>query len=99
VETTTASLIYACKEALDEGIRMGVPEEAARDFVMGHIRTELGIIFGYAGFPFSDGAIHAIKSAQERIFQKDWKANIFNKEAIRRSVADITEKSGDGQVD
>ena len=46
VETTTASLLYACKEAMDQGIAMGIPEAAARDFVLGHLRVELAIVFG-----------------------------------------------------
>lgn len=91
VETTTASLIAACREALEEGIRMGIPEEATRDFVMGHLRTELAIIFDQAGFPFSDGAKVAIAKAQKRIFKENWKEAIFNKEAIRASVREITD--------
>ncbi len=91
VETTTASLILACKQALDEGVRMGVPEEAAWDFVMGHIRVELAIIFGFAEFPFSDGAKLAIEKAQRRIFRDDWRENIFNLDSVKRSVREITD--------
>ncbi len=91
VETTTASLIYGCREALEEGIKMGVPKEAAWDFVLGHLRTELAIIFDMAGFPFSDGAKHAIAKAQESIFLPDWKERIFNRDAIKRSVKEITD--------
>ena len=59
-ETTTATLITAMKEALDETVKMGVPYEAAEAFLMGHIRVPLAIVFGYADFPFSDGAKLAI---------------------------------------
>lgn len=90
VETTCASLVTAMKEALDECIRMGVPEQAAWDFVLGHIRIELAIIFGYAGFPFSDGAKLAIEKAQSRIFRPDWKRNVLSIEAIQRQVREIT---------
>jgi hypothetical protein len=90
VETTCASLVWAMKEALDEGIRMGIPEEAAWDFVMGHIRIELAIIFGYAGFPFSDGAKLAIEKAKSKIFQPNWKENVLSLEAVRQQVQDIT---------
>lgn len=90
VETTCATLVSAMKEALDECISMGVPEQAARDFVLGHIRIELAILFGYAGFPFSDGAKLAIERAQTRIFQPDWKRNVLSLEAIRQQVQSIT---------
>jgi D-apionate oxidoisomerase len=73
VESTTSSLIVACKEALDEAIKFGVPEQAARDFVLGHIQVQLAVIFGYAPFPFSDGAYKAIQIAQKQILRDDWK--------------------------
>jgi len=90
VETTTASLILACKQALDKCVEMGVPEEAAWDFVMGHIRIELAILFGYADFPFSDGAKKAVELAQEQIFKEGWMDTIFSKKAIQQSVKKIT---------
>jgi hypothetical protein len=90
VETTCATLISAMKEALEEAVRMGVPEQAARDFVMGHIRIELAIIFGYAGFPFSDGAKLAIEKAKSKIFLPEWKENVLSLEAIREQVRAIT---------
>ncbi len=93
VETTCASLVTAMRESLDEAIRMGVPEEAAWDFVMGHIRIELAIVFGFAGFPFSDGAKLAIQNAQSQIFQRDWKQNVLSLEAIQQQVRDITHKN------
>lgn len=94
VETTCASLVTAMKEALDESIRMGVPSEAAWDFVMGHIRIELAIVFGYAGFPFSDGAQCAIRAAQSKLLQPDWKQSLLSLEAIRQQVDAITHHDG-----
>ena len=91
VETTCATLVAGMKEALDECINMGVPREAAWDFVMGHIRIELAIIFGYAGFPFSDGAKLAIEKAKPNIFQPYWKQNVLTLEAIQQQVRDITQ--------
>ena len=74
---------------MDEAIARGVPPEAARDFLLGHIFCELGILFDKAGFPFSDGAKKAIAEAKKDIFQPDWK-KVFDPEALRRSVAKIT---------
>lgn len=90
VETTCATLVTAMKESLDEAIRMGVPEQAAIDFVMGHIRIELAIIFGYAGFPFSDGAKLAIENAKSKIFLPNWKQNVLSMEAVKQQVKEIT---------
>jgi D-apionate oxidoisomerase len=92
VETFSATVISAIKEALDIAVNdMGVPEEAAREFLFGHIRIELAIIFGFAGFPFSDGAKLAIKNAYPKIFRDDWKQNIMDLMALKRSVAEITD--------
>ena len=90
VETTCATLVAAMKEALDECIAMGVPAEAAWDFVMGHIRIELAIVFGYAGFPFSDGAKLAIEQARPRLLLPQWKHNVLSIEAIQQQVRAIT---------
>jgi len=46
-ETFAATLVTAMKEALDETVKRGVPEAAAREFLLGHIRIELAIVFGY----------------------------------------------------
>jgi hypothetical protein len=70
---------------------MGVPEDAARAFLFGHIRTELAIIFDVSGFPFSDGALLAIDQAYDKIFRPDWQEKIMNHEALKKSVAAITD--------
>jgi D-apionate oxidoisomerase len=91
VETFAATCITAIKEAYDEAVKMGVPPEAAWEFLSGHARIEFAIIFGFAGFPFSDGAKLAIQNAYEKIFKPDWKQNIMNIDALKRSVAEITD--------
>ncbi len=91
VETTVASLLTACRQAMEAGIEMGVPRQAAEDFVLGHLRTELAIIFGASGFPFSDGALLAIEQAQPKLLRDDWKEQITNLDNIRGSVKRITE--------
>jgi hypothetical protein len=91
VETFAATCISAIKEAYDEAVKMGVPAEAAWEFLSGHARIEFAIIFGMAGFPFSDGAKLAIARAYEKIFQPDWKEKIMNLDALKLSVAEITD--------
>jgi hypothetical protein len=90
VETTCATLITALKEAFDEAVAMGVPKEAAWAFLSGHVRVEGAIIFGLAGFPFSDAAQTAVHKAYDKIFQPDWKRQIYNLDALKSSVAELT---------
>jgi D-apionate oxidoisomerase len=92
VETFSATLVTAMKEALDIAVdQMGVPREAAEAFFFGHIRIELAIVFGISGFPFSDGAKLAIKNAYDKIFLPDWKENIMSLTPLKQSVAEITD--------
>ncbi|MBK9123496.1 MAG: semialdehyde dehydrogenase [Chloroflexi bacterium] len=91
VETFAATCISAIKEAYDAAVEMGVPAEAAWEFLSGHARIEFAIIFGFSGFPFSDGAKLAIRNAYEKIFKPDWKERIMNLDALKVSVAEITD--------
>jgi len=88
-ETVAATCITIIREAMDEAVRRGVPADAARDFLLGHVFCELGIVFEKAGFPFSDGAKKAIAEAKTQIFQPDWK-KVFEPAALRESVRKIT---------
>jgi hypothetical protein len=88
-ETTAATCIVAIKEGLDEAVRRGVPYDAARAFLMGHINIELAIVFGEIKAPFSDGAKKAIEAAKQHIFKPDWK-KVFEPESIRECIDMIT---------
>jgi len=89
-ETFAATCITVIREAFEEAVRMGVPREAAFDFLMGHLRIELAIVFGFAGFSFSDGAKLAIEQARDRIFSPSWKESVMDLDSLRQSVAEIT---------
>ncbi len=89
VETLALTCFMVIREAMEEIIRMGVPQQAAFDFLMGHIRTTVAIVFDYAGAPVSDGAKLAATQAREQIFQPDWK-KILKIENVKQSVKDIT---------
>lgn len=88
-ETTGATCIVIVKEAMDEAIRRGVPPEAARAFILGHLQIELAIVFGDINSPFSDGAMKAIENAKSALFRDDWK-RIFDEDEMARSAASIT---------
>ncbi len=88
-ETVVATLCSIMKEALDEVVSRGVPEAAARDFMLGHINIPLAIVFGEIEWDFSAGAKQAIKDGKLTIMQPDWK-KVFEWDHIRSSVAKIT---------
>ena len=89
VETLALTCVTICREAMEEVIRMGLPEPAVRDFFFGHFRTTAAIVFGVAGFPVSDGAALAVSEAKKQIFQPDWK-KVLQIENIKASVQSIT---------
>ena len=89
VESTMATCIAAMREAMDRAVALGVPEQAARDFCLGHIRTLTAVTFGFAGFPISDGAMKAIEQNRPRIFRANWIEEVISVPAIRESVRDI----------
>ena len=92
-ETVTGTCLTIIREATDEAVRRGVPRQAAVDFVLGHMKVELGIVFElFEGARFSDGAILAIEKAKEKIFQPDWK-KVFEKDALDQSVREIVGSS------
>ncbi len=89
-ETVGATCISIIREAMDEAIRRGVPAQAAQDFIEGHLRIEIAILFGHLpGAQFSDGAKKAIERAKRTLFQPDWK-NVFEPQSLAESIHAIT---------
>ncbi|QSO47319.1 phosphogluconate dehydrogenase C-terminal domain-containing protein [Alicyclobacillus mengziensis] len=84
-ETIGAALATLAKEAMDTAVMNGVPPEAARDFMLGHINIELGIVFGEAGNPFSDAAKVAIEYGRRRLFRDNWQ-ELFLLENVREQI-------------
>jgi Arc/MetJ family transcription regulator len=89
-ETVTACCITIIREAMDEAIRRGVPADAARDFMLGHVNIPLAIVFGEVNSPFSDGAKLIIEHGRREIFREDWK-KVFEPESVRDQVRAIVE--------
>ena len=88
VESTMLTCVMIMKQAMEEAIKHGVPRQAAWDFCLGHIRTELAIVFGFAGFPVSDGAKRAVEQNMRRIFRDEWRG-VISIPALKESVRDI----------
>ena len=87
-ETVGASCAMLLREAMDEAVKRGVPEAAARDFMLGHLRIELAIAFGFAGNPFSDAALVAIEYGKRHLFKPDWK-RVFEPEKVGESIEEM----------
>jgi len=89
VETLALTCFMVVHEAMEEAIKMGLPKQAVLDFLLGHIRTTVAIVWDFAGAPVSDGAKLAATQAMGQIFQPDWK-KIMKIENVKKSVKDIT---------
>ena len=89
-ETVALTCMVIIREALDEAIRRGVPPAAARDFILGHMNVNIGILFGYIDAQVSDGARMAVERARVSIIQPDWK-KVFEPENIMEEVKAITQ--------
>ncbi|HHX64301.1 MAG TPA: semialdehyde dehydrogenase [Chloroflexi bacterium] len=87
-ETVTLTCMMVVREAMDEAIRRGVPEAAARDFMLGHLNVNIGMLFGFIDAEISDGARLASERAMKKIFQPDWK-KVFEPENVMAEVQAI----------
>jgi hypothetical protein len=90
VETVTITCMMVIREAMDEAVKRGVPYEAARDFLLGHLNIDIAVLFDFLNVQFSDGAKMAAQRGMEAIIQPDWK-KIFEPENIMKEVRAITE--------
>jgi len=88
VETTSAAAVMMIKEGLDEAVRRGVPAEAARAFLMGHINIQLAITFGEVDARYSDGALKMLAEARAVLFKPDWK-RVFEPESVKAQLESI----------
>ena len=92
-ETVGIALVVTLREALEEAVKRGVPREAAEDFMYGHIKVELGIAFGRASFPFSDGAKMIGDFGRREILKPDWK-KLFDPASVKQQVSMIVNDEG-----
>jgi D-apionate oxidoisomerase len=88
-ETVCASLLDVMREAMDEVVRRGVPAEAARDFLIGHMNILGAVIFKEQPGVFSDACNKAIEFGKPALMRDDWK-RVFEPEEIAASIRRIT---------
>lgn len=89
VETLAQTCMEVVKEGYDTIVAKGVPADAARDFVLGHLRIQVAVLFGEVKGTFSDAAYKISRRAKPILFREGWK-NIFELPDIREQVRDIT---------
>ncbi|MEO6328170.1 MAG: phosphogluconate dehydrogenase C-terminal domain-containing protein [Ginsengibacter sp.] len=89
VETLAQTCMEVVKEGFDHIIELGVPEAAARDFVLGHLRIQIAVLFKEVNGSFSDAAYKISKRAKPILFKENWK-RIFEMDDIMEQVKDIT---------
>lgn len=88
-ETVCATLLEVMREAMDEVVTRGVPREAARDFLLGHMNVLASVIFGEVEGVFSDACNKAIMFGKPQLMQADWK-RVFDPQEIAASIQRIT---------
>jgi hypothetical protein len=89
VETLAQTCMEIVKEGYDRVVELGVPADAARDFVLGHLRIQIAVLFKEVNGTFSDAAYKISKRARPVLFKEDWK-KIFEMDDIKEQVKDIT---------
>ena len=91
VETLAQTCMEVVKEGHDRLVAAGVPQDAVRDFVLGHLRIQIAVLFGEVNGTFSDAAYKISKRAKPVLFREGWQ-KIFELPDIREQVRDITQK-------
>lgn len=88
-ETVCATLLDVMREAMDEVVARGVPREAARDFLLGHLNVLGAVIFGETQGVFSDACNKAITFGKPALMQPNWR-RVFEPAEIAASIERIT---------
>lgn len=90
VETLASTCVYVIREGLEEVIKKGVPREAARDFLLGHLRIQMAVLFNeLPGAVFSDAANKALQRGLKEFIKEDWK-KVFDEENVKEQIISIT---------
>ena len=72
VETLSSSCLDLVREGMEEIISRGVPREAAREFLMGHINIQLAVLFKeLPNAVFSDAANKALTRGRSILFKDE----------------------------
>lgn len=83
-ETIGSMMITVLGEAMEEAVKRGVPYEAAKDFMMGHINVQLAIVFEKVN-PFSEACLVAIDYGRKAIIREGWK-ELYSPEKVYEQI-------------
>jgi hypothetical protein len=90
VETLASTCVFVIREGLNEVIKRGVPAEAARDFLLGHLRIQMAVLFNeLPGAVFSDAANKALQRGLKEFIKEDWR-KVFDPENVKEQITAIT---------
>lgn len=84
-EVVGAAAATLVRMAMDQCVAMGIPADAARSFILGHIHIAFAIVFGAIGSPFSDAAKVAVDIGFEKMISPSWR-EVFTPELIRETI-------------
>ncbi|HGE73186.1 TPA: semialdehyde dehydrogenase [Candidatus Poribacteria bacterium] len=87
-EVVAFTCMVIIREAMDEAIKQGVPEEVAKAFMLGHLNVDVGILFNFIDAQVSDGAKQVMERAKKTLFQPDWK-EVLKPENVLKEVKAI----------
>ncbi len=90
VETLASTCVYVIRQGLEEVINKGVPADAARDFLLGHLRIQMAVLFNeLPGAVFSDAANKALQRGLNEFIRPDWK-KVFDEDNLKDQIISIT---------
>ena len=90
VETLASTCIYVIREGLNEVVKRGVPYDAARDFLLGHLRIQMAVLFNeLPGAVFSDAANKALQRGLKEFIKEDWR-KVFEPDNLKDQILSIT---------
>jgi hypothetical protein len=90
VETLASTCVYVIREGLNEVIKRGVPADAARDFLLGHLRIQMAVLFDeLPGAVFSDAANKALQRGLKEFIKEDWR-KVFEPDNVKDQITSIT---------
>ena len=89
-EAIAYTLLSVLRDAYHEAVARGIPEPAVRDFLLGHIRVELAILFGEIQWRPSDAAERVRMWTYPRLLNENWR-RLFDDDQLHECVQIILE--------
>jgi D-apionate oxidoisomerase len=72
-EMVAMAFVDTMTEAVDECAKLGVPREAAFDFLIGHLNVEIAMWFSFSPKVPSDAALRLMRFAKSKVVHPDWR--------------------------